>query len=113
MAKVIQNIGSEANQKHTILFGESEIILNLRFYPRTTSWFMDVSYGLESIFGVKLSIGVLHLLSNNLPFDFVVRDLSGRGIDPFRRKDFSEGRCELYLLDSDDMEDIRGVPVPQ
>jgi len=113
MAKVVQNITSEAFQKHTILFGDSQIFLKLRFFPRQMVWLMDVTYGTTSSYGVKLSVGVYHIFSRNLPFDFVVRDLSGNGIDPFKRTDFSEGRCELYLLETSDMETIRGVEVPE
>jgi len=111
--KVIDNIGSEALQRHTILFGDSSIILTLRFFPKQTSWFFDVTYGDASVYGVKLSVGVLHILSQNFPFDFIVRDLSGNGIDPFKRKDFEEDRCALYLLEASDMESIRGVEVPE
>lgn len=111
MAKIIQNIGSEAIQRHTILFGNKEIILTLRFFPRQTIWLMDIVYGDVSIFGIKLSTGVLHILSRNLPFDFIVQDLSGNGIDPFKRYDFSEERCVLYMLEASDMEDIRGISV--
>jgi len=113
MSKVIQNIGSESIQRHTILFGDAEIILTLRFYSKSSMWCMDAEYGTHAVRGVKLSVGVLHILSQNLPFDFIVRDLSGNGIDPFKREDFSEGRCALYLLESSDMESIRGVEVPE
>jgi len=110
--KLIQNIGSEAIQKHTILFGDSEIILTLRFYPKQTIWCLDAQYGNKSILGVKLSVGTLHMLSKNFPFDFIVIDLLGNGIDPFKRNDFSDNRCELYLLEASDMSSIRGVEVP-
>ena len=113
MSKVVQNIGTEAIQKHTILFGDSEIILTLRFLPRQTMWIMDVVYGEHYAYGVKLTVGVPHLFSMNFPFDFIVRDLSGNGIDPFKRTDFNDGRCELYFLESSDMESIRGVEVPE
>lgn len=113
MSKVVQNIGIEAIQKHTILFGDSEIILTLRFLPRQTIWIMDIQYGDSYSYGVKLAVGVFHLFSRNFPFDFIVRDLSGEGIDPFKRTDFNNGRCELYLLEKSDMESIRGVEVPE
>ena len=113
MAKLIQNIGSESIQKHTILFGDYEIILLLRFYSRNKMWLMDVNYRTTAFYGVKLSVGVLHMLSKNLPFDFIVSDLSGNGIDPFKSTDFSNGRCQLYLLEADDMQDIRNVEVQE
>jgi hypothetical protein len=63
------------------------------------------------VYGLKLSVGVLHMLSQNQPFDFICVDKSGNGIDPFTRTDFSGGRCEIYLLEAADMVQIRGVEV--
>ena len=107
----IQNITDEPIQRHTILFEESEIIFTLRFYPRTQIWMFDAEFGDKKVYGLKLSVGVLHMLSQNQPFDFVCGDLSRNGIDPFKRQDFSSGRCEIYMLEAADMELIRGAAV--
>jgi hypothetical protein len=61
---------------------------------------------------MRLSVGVLHMESKNLPFDFVVADLAGAGLDPLRRDDFSTSRCGLYLLEPAEIEAVRGAPVP-
>lgn len=110
--KRIQNITAEPIQRHTIVFEESEIILTLRFYPRTQIWCMDAEFGDWQVFGLKLSVGVLHMISQNQPFDFIVTDNSGEGFDPFQRTDFQSGRCRLYLLESGEMVTIRGDEVP-
>lgn len=110
--KRIQNITNEPIQRHTIVFDESEIILTLRFYPRTQVWCMDAEYLDWQVFGLKLSVGVLHMISQNQPFDFIVTDNSGEGFDPFQRTDFQSGRCNLYLLEPADMVRIRGDEVP-
>ena len=107
----LQNITEEPIQRHTILFEKSEITFILRFYPRTQIWMFDAEFGDKKVYGLKLSVGVLHMLSQNQPFDFVCVDLSGNGIDPFQRQDFSSGRCEIYMLESSDMERIRGAAV--
>jgi hypothetical protein len=109
--KRLQNITDEPIQRHTILFEQSEITFVLRFYPRTGVWLFDAEFGNKRVFGLKLSVGVLHMLSQNQPFDFVCLDRSGNGIDPFTRQDFSAGRCEIYLLEAADMQSIRGVEV--
>lgn len=108
----ITNITEEAKQRHTILFQESEIVLRLQFNPTVQIWSFDAEYKNFRVFGLKLSCGVLHMRSKNQPFDFVIRDASGTGLDPFRSKDFSEGRCELYLVEPDELREIRGVAVP-
>ena len=107
----LQNITSEPIQRHTILFEESEIIFTLRFYPRTQVWLFDAAFGGKQVYGLKMSLGVLHMLSQNQPFDFICIDRSGNGIDPFQRQDFSSGRCDIYMLEAGEMELIRGTEV--
>lgn len=108
----IQNITDEAHQRHVIVFDESEIELTLRFHPTVEMWTFDTVYKTLNADGYKLSVGVLHMRSRNFPFDFVVRDQTDAGLDPFRLDDFSTGRCALYLLDAADMEIVRDAPVP-
>lgn len=106
---VVQNITAERNQRHTIIFEESEVTLTLRFLPTVQSWFFDVEYNGKAVYGVRLACGVLHIESSNFPFDFFVPPAA---IDAFRATDFSEGRLSLVMLQADDMEAIRGAPVP-
>jgi len=111
--KRIINITSEPIQRHTVLFEESEVILTLRFYPKTQHWTFDAEYNGKAVYGVKLSVGVLHMVSQNQPFDFFCEDRSGNGIDPFQRDDFSNDRCRLYMLETADMVAVRrGAEVP-
>ena len=108
----VENITAEAHQRHVIIFEESEIELTLRFHPTVEMWTFDATYKGVIASGYKLSVGVLHMESRNLPFDFIVTANAGTDLDPFRIDDFSADRCSLYLLESADMEEIRGVPVP-
>lgn len=108
----LENIGSEAYQRHVVTFEESEVVIGLRFHPTVAMWTIDVEYkGIQAL-GYKLSVNVLHMRSRNYPFDFIVVDNSGNDLDPFRLDDFTVGRCNLYMLGSDDMEGIRNAPVP-
>lgn len=107
----IQNITDEAHQRHILVFEESEITLVLRFYPTVGMWCFDITYKDHTVSGRKLSAGVLHMASANLPFDFVVTDTTNQGLDPTLLTDFATGRCELYLLESADMESYRGRTV--
>jgi hypothetical protein len=107
----ITNITGDPSQRHIIDLEGSEITFDLRFYPTVEQWCFDVTYKTKSVKGVKLSLGVLHINNTNLPFDFVVLDLSKTGLDPFKVDDFEILRCQLYILGPDDMETIRGVPV--
>jgi len=103
----VQNITDEPIQIHIIIFDEGDITLTLRFLPKTEMWFFDVEYNGKSTKGLKLSVGSLHMVSQNQPFDFEVSDNSGSGVDPFKADDFSSGRCSLYMLERDDMVSIR------
>lgn len=112
MAVRIQNITNEADQRHTIITENQDVILRLYFLPTVQSWFMDVSYGDKSVKGVRLSLAVSHIRASNLPLDFIVEDTLNQGIDPFKLDDFFTGRCNLYMMSADDMTDIRGQSVP-
>jgi len=105
--KRIINITGETIQRHTVLFEESEIVLTLRFYPKTQHWTFNAEYEDAAIHGVKLSVGVLHMVSKNQPFDLYCEDRSGNGIDPFQRDDFAKDRCRLYMLETEDMIGVR------
>ena len=109
----LQNITDEAIQRHTILINDEEIVFTLRFYPTVSIWCFDVEWDGGQRYGAKLSLGVLHLVSKNWPFDFAVTDNVSEGIDPFQRNDFSDGRCTIYMLDREDMVGVRnGAEVP-
>ena len=107
----ITNITSDPSQRHIIDLEGNEITLDLRFYPTIQQWSFDVLYKDQSVKGVKLSLGVLHINNTNFPFDFVTLDASNTGLDPFKSDDFAILRCRLYILDPGDMETFRGIPV--
>lgn len=115
----IKNLTDEAYQEHIILFQESEITLDIRFLPVVEQWYMDIRYKDFQIFGVKCAINTLHIEAQNMPFDFIITDESGAGRDPYRKTDWilatrqdRNPRCLLYMLNSDEMEEIRGASVP-
>lgn len=109
--RLINNITESREQQHIILFNEFEINFNLKYLSVAESWIVDVTYKEKTIYGVKLSVGVLHMKAQNYPFDFVVIDNENLGLDPVRIDDFSLNRCSIFMLESDDMENIRGFRV--
>ncbi len=112
MALQIENITAEADQTHIIIADGIEVSLRLYFLSAVESWFMDCSYAGVSAAGIRLSAGAYHVLSYNLPFDFLVEITDRTGIDPFRADDFSSGRCLLWYVQRSEMLEIRGVEVP-
>jgi hypothetical protein len=111
MPTKILNISDETYQRHIVLFNEAELVLVLRYSPTVEMWSLDAVYKDTVLSGYRLALNTLHMRSRNMPFDFIVLDSSGTGLDPYRRDDFSTGRCALYLLTPADMELVRGQPV--
>jgi hypothetical protein len=112
MARLLGNFTDAAHQRHTILFSEFEIIFTIRFFPLIQMWSFDCEYKDFNVYGQKLSCGTTHIKELNQPFDFVVTDNQQAGLDPMFADDFSSGRCSIYLLEPEDMRDIRnGVEV--
>lgn len=112
MAVQIENLGSESYQIHNVIFEQSQVVIDLFFSPVVERWFFDVSYNGFSAKGIAVSLGTTHIKELNQPFDILCEDTSGLGIDPFQLDDFSSDRCRLYLLDRDDMFQLRGFDVP-
>ena len=107
----VNNITSDAIQRHTLLVDDLEVSIQLRFLPAVEAWFLSVGLNNRLLHGVKLSASVLHMRGYNYPFDFAVRLTDGSGIDPFKLDDFETGRCELYYVTKDEMEALRGLEV--
>jgi len=109
----INNISDEGDQTHEVILPNGDVTLRIRFHSSIGMWKLSVTYKEKSINGVKLSAGVLHMRSANFPFDFILEDTSGNGLDPYKVDDFSTDRCILYMLSADEMTEIRGQKVEE
>jgi len=107
----IDNIGNEGIQELTIPLPDGDLFVQVRFLSVVEIWQMSVNYNGISYNGIKMSCGTLHMRSANFPFDFIVTDESGSGIDPYKQDDFTIGRNILYLVEANEMEEIRGQEV--
>ena len=111
MIKIIDNISAEPVQRHTFVYNDVSAEFVIRYSQQVEQWTFDCTIGSKSIFGAKLSVGTLHMVSRNMPIDFIVTDNTGSGIDPFKLNDFVSKRCSLYLVDDEGMAEIRGQEV--
>ena len=107
----LTNINNEPIQSFILLVGDEEAMIQLRFYPTIQAWYFNLEFRGIPINGIKLSLGVLHINSYNFPFDFIIEDTSGSGIDPFKVDDFQVGRINLYMLTAEEMAAYRGYSV--
>lgn len=106
MRKLI-GITDATAQQFTLLIPDGEVTFTIYYGSVVESWFFDVSYMGRTTRGVRIAVGTPHLLSQNYPFDFVAQDESKKGVDPFRRSDFVEGRTTLYILSAQEVQQIK------
>lgn len=106
----LENIKADADQKHKIEFLEDEVNLRFRFYETVQDWYLCVNYNGVEIKGIRCAVGARLLKSNNFPFDLIIVDESQNGQDPFRLQDFDE-RMSVYIIEPDEIADIRGYKV--
>ena len=89
--------------------GDGDISFTLRYQARTSSWNCDISFGDDFVVnGLKLVMNpnILYQFHNNISFGLMVKSVDG--YDPMFVNDFiSDGRCELYLLTSDEITTIQ------
>ncbi len=104
------NITNDPIQDFSIDFENAAIVVQVRFFTVIGFWTIAVRYKGKVVKFKKLSLGIPHMLSSNLPFDFVV--VASDGLDPYHIDDFTTQRCELRLLERDEIENFRGVKLP-
>jgi len=111
MIRLMENITSEQIQDHIVAFNDVTANVRLRYNPQVQCWTIDCQVNNKAAYGIKLSVGTLHMESRNMPIDFIVIDNSGQGIDPVFIDDFSNERCSISIVDDETMADIRGLEV--
>ena len=102
----------EPKQKLDILFEDAVILIEFRFNPTIANWTMNINFRDTSLVnGKSVTIGLPLLKEFNKPFDLVCVDNKNTGIDPFQLTDFNSNRVSLYLLEREDVEELRGYDV--
>jgi len=108
----ILTLTNEPKQKLDILFEDTVITIEFRFNPTITNWTMNITFRDEVLVnGKSVVLGVPLLREFNKPFDLVCVDNKNTGIDPFQLTDFSTNRVSLYLLNRDEVKQVRGYDV--
>lgn len=101
----------DINTTITIPFEDNDIHIKIKYLSIVQIWSMNILYKDIQINGIKLSCGVPHLRAKNLPFDFLLENNIKSGFDPYLESDMSDGSYTLYLLEREDMNEIRGYEV--
>ncbi len=109
--QVISLQENDVNTDIIIPFEDYEISLRFKYLSICQIWIMNLKYKDHIINGLKLSCGVRMLQTMNYPFDFIIENNLNNGFDPYLESDFSDESYSIYILDREDMYEIRGYEV--
>ena len=104
---LISSITSDARQKFSVpLDNGNSVSFSLYYYPTQYSWYFDFTYKDHTSQGnrVVLSPNTLRQYRNIMPFG--VAFISEGVVEPFKINDFSTGRVKMYILDSQEVQQI-------
>jgi hypothetical protein len=107
----IEQITSDPYQKQTlVLTDKTKVKLTLYYMPMQYGWFIKElvyeSFTLNN-YRVCNSLNLLHQFRNKLPFGLAC--ISNQNREPMFVQDFSSGFSNLYLLTSDEVEQVNQV----
>lgn len=103
----ITTLTSSPNQRHQLVLESNDTVdFRLYYLGRMQSWYYDFTYNntIVNCNKVVLTPNSLRSFKKILPFGLA---FVGKGdIEPFRIDDFSSGRVKMYVLNSDEVEQI-------
>lgn len=103
----LTELTSNPKQKMQIVLETNETVdFSMYFYPTQQSWYFDFSYKDITSNGNKLvlSPNLLRSYKNILPFGFMLQ--SQDGVDPFSIEDFTNGRVNFFVLNSNEVQEV-------
>lgn len=102
----ITSITDDAKQRMTINLENNEGSFEFALYylPTQYSWYYDFIYNDYESYGNKvvLNINALRYLKKLIPFGIMFMSIGD--VEPFKQDDFSSGRINMYVLNSDDVQ---------
>lgn len=103
----ITTITSNARQRFRLVLENNETAdIQLYYYGRMRSWYYNISYNDITINGSKvvLTPNSLRNLKKILPFGIAFT--TDGYTEPFAISDFASGRVKMYVLNSDEVEQV-------
>lgn len=103
----ITTITSSSKQQMTLVLDNNETVdFKLYYLPRQQSWFYDFTYNDLTVncSRVTLSPNALRQYKKNIPFGIAFT--ADGDVEPFSMTDFSSGRVNMYVLNSDEVQQI-------
>lgn len=106
----LDKINDSAKQDYIIVTENKEQVqLYLYYFPTQESWYFDLSYGDFTVRGLQLTVSPNCLRSYRDLLPFGLSCISADGLDPLYISDFVQGRIKLYLLGSDEVEQVESL----
>lgn len=105
--KQISSITNDPRQRHRVLLPDSTVVDILMEYKKNQQgWFCSIAYEGLSFLNRRLvlSPNMLRQFKNLIPFGLACN--TSDGYEPNFQDDFSNGRAQLYLLNSDDVAQV-------
>ena len=106
----INVITDSASQSFTLnLPGGSNVAFSLWYSDGQQGWYYSLIYGNFSLNNRRIVVGanLLRAFRNLLPFGLAVTTTDGYEV--ITQEDFANGRASLYLLDSDDVDEVEST----
>ena len=108
--KLINNLTNNPRQSFQVpIDGGNFIQFQLYYYVTQKSWFFDFAYNDYSAKGnrVVLSPNTLRHLKNIIPFGLAF--MAEGNVEPFDLTDFSSGRVKMYILTTEEVQEIEST----
>lgn len=106
----ITSLTDNPRQSFQVPISAGEYIqFELYYYVTQKSWFFDFTYNNYTAKGnrVVLSPNTLRHLKNIIPFGLAF--MADGNVEPFDLTDFSSGRVKMYILNTDEVEEIEST----
>jgi len=102
--KKIQGIVPTGSQILRLNSIDGTIKLTLKYRPAIQMWFMDIAYNNININGIRIcqNLNLIRQWKNILDFGILVRG----SLEPMFIDDFSSGKAEILLLNTDEVQTI-------
>ena len=107
--QILDDITSEARQKHTVLINDgSAVVLELCYMPTQLGWFLEASHEASgwAANGLRITANsnILNQWRDILPFGLMCWTEDGQ--EPMLPEDFLTGRASLAVLTAEETEEI-------
>lgn len=105
--KEITTLTNEPKQRHTLVLDNNETVEFYLYYSiRNQAWYFDFTYKdiTDNCLKVVLTPNSLRHLKRIIPFGIAFA--TDGYVEPFQIDDFSSGRVKMYVLNSEDVENV-------